>query len=140
VATCENPCFQKIRMNTDYSSLATVVMQLTSVESYADCITCDDRSSFTRTSLYAFIPDISVRPWDWRLSLRITSGKDLHSVSLKREFFRVKSMEQLVYHFIILDSSTKAFHFVRPDQRRGTFILNRLSPYRKSDTGWFFLY
>jgi len=46
---------------------------------------------------------------------------------------RVKSMEQFVFPCIILDFSTKAFHFVRPDQLRGTYIMNRVPSYCKSD-------
>jgi hypothetical protein len=46
---------------------------------------------------------------------------------------RVKSMEQFVFSYIILDSSSKAFHFIRPDQCHGTCILNYVPPYCKSD-------
>ena len=47
--------------------------------------------------------------------------------------FNFKSMKQFVFPCIILDSSSKAFHFVRPDQCHETCILNRVPPYCKSD-------
>ena len=51
----------------------------------------------------------------------------------KKGLLGVKSMEQFVFPCKILDFSTKAFHFVRPDQCRGTCILKRVPPYSKSD-------